>query len=179
MSEQGLDFRCDVLKFLIIFVSKSISYRQKNPCLRSIDNAYLGRTPNLSSGENMSQYDLDVIVQKIQDRSPFELKDNNRSRQRVLKIIISKLYRSLDYKNEPRACREKVTQLLLFQGQFGKEEIDEIFKKAVQRSTEYSKEFLEQYPELARELSEGRTGEKKSGEKEVPEEIIYRFQNYA
>ncbi|MDD4332436.1 MAG: hypothetical protein PHU28_09025, partial [Methanosarcinaceae archaeon] len=97
---------------------------------------------------------------------------------RVLKIIISKLYRALDFENEPQASREKVIKLLLFHGQFSQEEIEEVFKKASRRSTNYSKEFLMQYPELVR-LSKSSLEEKKKKGEEVPEEIIYRFPNYA
>lgn len=125
----------------------------------------------------MSQYDLDVIVQKIQDKSSFEFKDNKRSRPRTLKIVLVRLYDSLDYENKPQACREKVTQLLLFHGQFSKEEINQIFEDAVRRTTSYSKEFLEQYPELT-QLSESSIEKMKNNGEEVPEEITYRFPSY-
>ena len=130
----------------------------------------------------MSQYDLDVIIQKIQDKSPFEHKENKRSRPRTLKIVIAKLYYSQNYINEPQATRKKVTQLLLFHGQFGKEEIDEIFEQAVRRrTTDYSEEFLKLHPELAKgEASEGRdTADNEGMEEEKPEEIRYLFPHYA
>lgn len=125
----------------------------------------------------MTQYDLDVIVQKIQDKSPFEYKDNKRGKERTLKIVIVRLYESLDYENKPRACREKVTQLLLFHGQFSKEEINTIFEDAVRRTTSYSKEFLEQYPELT-QLSESSIEKMKKNGEEILEEITYRFPSY-
>ncbi len=130
----------------------------------------------------MSQYDLDVIIQKIQDKSPFEHKENKRSRPRTLKIVIAKLYYSQNYINEPQATRKKVTQLLLFHGQFGKEEIDEIFEQAVRRrTTDYSEEFLKLHPELTKgEASEGRVAaDNKVMEEEKPEEIRYLFPHYA
>lgn len=129
----------------------------------------------------MSQYDLDVIIQKIQDKSPFEHKDNVRSRPRTLKIIISRLYYSLSYTKEPQATREKVTKLLLYHGQFGKEEIDEIFEHASRRrTTDYSEEFLKQHPELVEtEASEGKGAPGEEGTGEKPEEIKYLFPRYA
>ena len=129
----------------------------------------------------MSQYDLDVIIQKIQDKSPFEHKDNVRSRPRTLKIIISRLYYSLSYTKKPQATREKVTKLLLYHGQFSKEEIDKIFDHAARlRTTDYSDEFLKQHPELAEtKVSEvkGTPGNEETGEN--PEEIKYLFPRYA
>ncbi|AAM31116.1 hypothetical protein [Methanosarcina mazei] len=98
----------------------------------------------------ISQYELSELIKKIKEKSPFECKENPRSRPRALKIIISKLYYSLDYKNEPQATREKVTQMLLYHGQFSREEIDEAFRMASRETTDYSIEFLKQHPELAR-----------------------------
>lgn len=89
----------------------------------------------------MSQYDLNEIIKKIKDKSPFELKSNKRSRTWSLRVIISKLYYSLDFKNEPQATRQKVTQLLLYHGQFNREEIDEMFQLSAKETTEYSMEF--------------------------------------
>jgi len=97
-----------------------------------------------------SQYDLNEIIQKIKTRSPFEVKDNERSRPSSLRVIISKLFYSLDYEKEPQATREKVTQLLLYHGQFSKEEIDEIFRLSAKETTAYSMEFLKQHPEVAK-----------------------------
>lgn len=130
----------------------------------------------------MSQYDLDVIIKKIQDKSPFEHKENKRSRPRTLKIIISRLYYSQSYTKEPQATREKVTQLLLDHGQFSKEEIDKIFEHASRRqTTDYSEEFLKLHPELAKaKASEGRgAADNKGIEEENPEEITYLFPRYA
>lgn len=130
---------------------------------------------------NTSQYDLNEIIEKIKDRSPFELKDNERSRIWSLRVIISKLYYSLDYENEPQATRKKVTQLLLYHGQFSKEEIDEAFQASAKETTEYSIEFLKQHPEVAqaealksKELSEEIEGEKE----ERIKEIKYIFPRY-
>ncbi len=98
---------------------------------------------------NTSQYDLNEIIKKIKDRIPFELKDNERSRTWSLRVIVSKLYYSLDYENEPQATRQKVTQLLLYHGQFTREEIDEIFLLSAKETTTYSMEFLKLHPEVA------------------------------
>ncbi|AKB26606.1 hypothetical protein MSMTP_3137 [Methanosarcina sp. MTP4] len=130
----------------------------------------------------MTQYDLDVIIQKIQDKSPFEHKDNKKSRPRTLKIIISRLYYSQSYTKEPQATREKVTQLLLDHGQFSKEEIDEIFKQGSRRqTTDYSEEFLNQHPELVKPEGSKDKGapDNKGIEEEKPEEIKYLFPRYA
>ncbi len=96
-----------------------------------------------------SQYDLNEIIEKIKNKSPFELKDNERSRTWTLRVIISKLYYSLDYENEPQATRQKVTGLLLYHGQFSRKEIDEMFQLSVKETTQYSIEFLKQHPEIA------------------------------
>ncbi len=129
----------------------------------------------------MSQYDLDVIIQKIQDKSPFEHKDNIKSRARTLKIVISRLYYSLKYTKEPQETREKVTQLLLHHGQFSKEEIDKLFEHVSRRqTTDYSEEFLKQHPELTKaEGSEGKEAPDNKGiGEEKPEEIKYIFPRY-
>jgi hypothetical protein len=96
-----------------------------------------------------SQYDLSEIIEKIKNKSPFELKDNERSQTWTLRVIISKLYYSLDYKNEPQAARQKVTELLLYHGQFSRKEIDEMFQLSAKETTQYSMEFLKQHPEIA------------------------------
>lgn len=96
-----------------------------------------------------SQYDLNEIIEKIKNKSPFELKDNERSRTWTLRVIISKLYYSLDYENEPQATRQKVTELLLYHGQFSRKKIDEMFQLSVKETTQYSIEFLKQHPEIA------------------------------
>ncbi len=130
---------------------------------------------------NTSQYDLNEIIEKIKDRSPFELKDNERSRIWSLRVIISKLYYSLDYENEPQATRQRVTQLLLYHGQFSKEEIDEIFQLSAKETTEYSMEFLKQHPEVAQAeaLKSKEFPEEIEGEKEERiKEIKYIFPRY-
>lgn len=96
-----------------------------------------------------SQYDLSEIIEKIKNKIPFELKDNERSRTWTLRVIISKLYYSLDYENEPQATRQKVTELLLYHGQFSRKEIDEMFQLSVKETTQYSMEFLKQHPEIS------------------------------
>jgi hypothetical protein len=121
------------------------------------------------------------MIQKIKQKSPFELKDNERSRSWSLRVIISKLFYSLDYENEPQATREKVTQLLLYHGQFSKEEIDETFQSSAKKTTNYSREFLKQNPEVA--MAEARRSkefpdedDREGGER--PKEIKYIFPHY-
>ncbi len=129
----------------------------------------------------MSQYELDVIIQKIQDKSPFEHKDNIKSRTRTLKIIISRLYYSMNYTKEPQATREKVTKLLLYHGQFSKEEMDKLFDHVSRRqTTDYSEEFLKQHPELVKpEGSKGKGAPDNKGiQEEKTEEIKYIFPHY-
>ncbi|MDR7666105.1 hypothetical protein RG963_10040 [Methanosarcina sp. Z-7115] len=130
---------------------------------------------------NTSQYDLNEIIQKIKNKSPFELKDNERSRSWSLRVIISKLYYSLDYEKEPQATRQKVIQLLFYHGQFSREEIDEIFQSSAKETTDYSMEFLKQHPQVAKAEAlkskefpdeiEGKEGEKLK-------EIKYIFPHY-
>lgn len=131
---------------------------------------------------SISQYDLNEIIQKIKQKSPFELKDNERSRSWSLRVIISKLFYSLDFENEPQETRNKVTQLLLYHGQFSKEEIDEIFQSSAKETTAYSLEFLKKHPEIAiaeagksKEFPDEDEGE----EGEKPREIKYIFPRYA
>lgn len=121
------------------------------------------------------------MIQKIKQKSPFELKDNERSRSWSLRVIISKLFYSLDYENEPQATREKVTQLLLYHGQFSREEIDETFQSSAKGTTNYSREFLKRHPEVAmvearrnKEFPEENEGE----EGERLKEIKYVFPHY-
>jgi hypothetical protein len=74
-----------------------------------------------------------------------------------------------------------VTQLLLYHGQFSKDEIDETFQFASRRTTDYSKEFLEMHPEII-ETAPKRSGTEKETEKEEKEkleEIKYVFPIYA
>jgi len=92
---------------------------------------------------------MNEMIEKIKDKSPFELKDKKRSRIWSLRVIVSKLYYSLDYENGPQATRQKVTQLLLYHGQFSKEEIDKTFQASTKETTVYSIEFLKQHPEVA------------------------------
>ena len=130
---------------------------------------------------NTSQYDLNEIIKKITDRSPFELKDNERSRSWSLRVIISKLYYSLNYVEEPQATRQKVTQLLLYHGQFSREEIDEIFRLSEKETTEYSMEFLKQHPEVAKAealKSKEFPDEIEGEEGEKLKEIKYIFPHY-
>lgn len=130
---------------------------------------------------SISQYDLNEIIQKIKQKNPFEIKDNERSRPWSLRVIISKLFYSLDYENEPQETRKKVTQLLLYHGQFSREEIDETFQSSAKETTNYSLEFLKQHPEVA--MSEaGRNKEfpeeDEEQEGERPKEIKYIFPHY-
>jgi hypothetical protein len=129
----------------------------------------------------MTQYDLDEMIQKIQNKSPFELKDSERSRPASLRVIISKLYYALDYEKEPQATRQKVTQLLLYHGQFSKEEIDEIFQSSAKETTAYSLEFLKQHPEVAKAeaLKSKEFPDELEGEGgERPKETKYIFPHY-
>jgi hypothetical protein len=120
------------------------------------------------------------MIQKIKQKSPFELKDNERSRSWSLRVIISKLFYSLDYENEPQETRNKVTQLLLYHGQFSREEIDEIFQSSAKETTNYSREFLKQHPEVA--MAEAKRNkefpEEDEGQEERPKEIKYIFPHY-
>jgi len=129
----------------------------------------------------MTQYDLDELIQKIKNKSPFDLKDSERSRPTSLRVIISKLYYSLDYENEPQATRQKVTQLLLYHGQFSREEIDEVFRSSAKETTAYSMEFLKQHPEVAKveALKSKEFPDETEGEEgEIPKEIKYIFPHY-
>lgn len=129
---------------------------------------------------NISQYELSVIIQKIKEKRPFDFKENPRSKDRALRVIVSKLYYSLDYKNEPQATREKITQLLLYHGQFSREEIDETFKTSSRKTTDYSIEFLKQHPEIAK--AEARKSkefhDEEDEESEKPTETKYVFPHY-
>lgn len=121
------------------------------------------------------------MIQKIKQKSPFEIKDNERSRSWSLRVIISKLFYSLDYDNEPQETRNKVTQLLLYHGQFSREEIDEIFQSSAKETTNYSREFLKQHPEVAmteatRNKEFPEEDEEQEGER--PKEIKYIFPHY-
>lgn len=129
----------------------------------------------------MTQYDLDEMIQKINNKSPFELKGSERSRPASLRVIVSKLYYALDYEKEPQATRQKVTQLLLYHGQFSREEIDEIFQSSAKETTAYSMEFLKQHPEVAEaEALKSKEfpdeAEEEKGEKS--KEIKYIFPHY-
>lgn len=127
----------------------------------------------------MSQFELNEIIQKIKDKSPFELKNNEKSRPWSLRVIISKLYYSLDYKKEPQATRQKVTQLLLYHGQFSKEEIDGVFESSAKETTQYSMEFLKQHPEIAQaEALKNKEFPDENEQGEKPKEIKYIFPHY-
>lgn len=128
-----------------------------------------------------SQYDLSEIIEKIKNKIPFELKDNERSRTWTLRVIISKLYYSLDYENEPQATRQKVTELLLYHGQFSRKEIDEMFQLSVKETTQYSMEFLKQHPEISQAevlKSKEFPDEIEEEEGERLKEIKYIFPHY-
>ncbi len=129
----------------------------------------------------MSQYDLNEIIQKIKEKSPFDFKEAHEGKARALRVIISKLFYSLDYKNEPQETRNKVTQLLIYHGQFSKEEIDKIFQSSAKETTDYSMEFLKNHPEIA--IAEARKSkefpDEDEGEGEKPREIKYIFPHYA
>ncbi|KKG11515.1 hypothetical protein EO92_11200 [Methanosarcina sp. 2.H.A.1B.4] len=131
---------------------------------------------------SMSQYDLNEIIQKIKEKSPFDFKESHQGKPRALRIIVSKLHYSLDYENEPQATREKITQLLLYHGQFSREEIDAIFQSSAKETTAYSREFLKKHPEVA--IAEARKSkefpdEDEGEEGEKPREIKYIFPHYA
>ena len=128
----------------------------------------------------MSQYDLNEIIKKIKEKSPFDFKESHRGKPRALRVIVSKLYYSLEYEKEPQATREKITQLLLFHGQFSREEIDETFKSSSRETTEYSIEFLKQHPELARAEARKSNEFPDEGDEEMekPIEIKYIFPHY-
>ena len=131
---------------------------------------------------NTSQYDLNEIIDKIKTKAPFALKDNEKSRPRSLRVIISKLYYSLDYENEPQATKEKVTQILLYHGQFSKEEIDNIFQSSAKETTVYSIEFLKRHPEIAKAealKSKEFPDEAEEEEGERIKEIKYIFPHYS
>ncbi|WP_048143759.1 hypothetical protein [Methanosarcina horonobensis] len=133
----------------------------------------------------ISQYDLNEIIQKIKEKSPFDFKEAHRGKARALRVIVSKLYYSLDYKNEPQATREKITQLLLYHGQFSREEIDETFRASSRETTDYSIEFLKQHPELARsearktkEFPDEEDEKLEIEELEKPKDTKYIFPHY-
>jgi hypothetical protein len=131
---------------------------------------------------NTSQYELNEIIEKIKNKSPFELKDKKRSRIWSLRVIVSKLYYSLDYENEPQTTREKVTQLLLYHGQFREEEIDKTFQSAATETTEYSIEFLKRHPEIAQAealKSKEFPDEGEGEEEERIKEIKYNLPRYS
>jgi len=142
-------------------------------------NPYLAYKTNYAGVLNMSQYDMNEIIQKIKNQSPFDLKDNERSRPSSLRVLISKLFYSLDYEKAPQASRQKVTQLLLYHGQFSREEIDEIFQLSAKETTAYSLEFLKQNPEIAKaEALKSKEFPDEGAEGEIPKEIKYIFPHY-
>ncbi len=128
---------------------------------------------------NTSQYELNEIIEKIKNKVPFELKNKKRSRIWSLRVIVSKLYYSLDYENEPQATRQKVTQLLLYHGQFSKEEIDNTFQAAASETTDYSIEFMKQHPEVAQaETLESKEFPEEGEEEERVKETKYNLPRY-
>jgi hypothetical protein len=127
---------------------------------------------------NTSQYELNEMIEKIKNKSPFELKDKKRSRIWSLRVIVSKLYYSLDFENEPQTTRQKVTQLLLYHGQFSKEEIDKTFQASANETTDYSIEFLKHHPEVAQAEARESKEFRGEGEEERIKEIKYNLPRY-
>ncbi|MGV8076836.1 MAG: hypothetical protein ACP5N0_06030 [Methanosarcina sp.] len=127
-----------------------------------------------------SQYDLNEIIQKVKSKSPFEIKDNERNRPWSLRVIVSKLYYSLNYENEPQASRQKVTQILLYHGQFSREEIEKTFQSSAKETTDYSIEFLKQNPEVAKAeaLKSKEFPDETEEEGEKLKEVKYIFPHY-
>lgn len=125
---------------------------------------------------NTSQYELTEIIEKIKNKVPFELKNKKRSRIWSLRVVVSKLYYSLDYEDEPQATRQKVTQLLLYHGQFSKEEIDNTFQAAASETTDYSIEFMKQHPEVAQ--AETLKGKEFPEEEDRVKETKYNLPHY-
>lgn len=147
--------------------------------LRKGLKAFICLQAKFNRGANITQYDLNEIIRKIKDKEPFQLKNNERSRVWSLRVIISKLYYSLDYENEPQATRQKVTQLLLYHGQFSREEIDEIFQLSAKETTEYSTEFLKQHPEVVQaEALKSNELLEETREEEKLKETKYIFPHY-
>ena len=82
-------------------------------------------------------------------------------------------------KKRLRPTRQKVTQLLLYHGQFSREEIDEIFQLSAKETTAYSMEFLKQNPEIAKaEALKSKEFPDEGAEGEIPKEIKYIFPHY-
>lgn len=138
------------LLYLNLLLSVEVTFRHSIQSRILFKNFYLVCKPISEGVLNISQYDLNEIIQKIKEKSPFDFKEEHRGKTRAIRVVVSKLYYSLDYKNEPQATREKVTQLLLYHGQFSRDEIDEIFRASSRETTDYSIEFLKQNPEIAK-----------------------------
>jgi Zn-finger nucleic acid-binding protein len=137
---------------------------------------------NFCRGVTTSQYELNEIITKIKNKSPFEIKNHERGRIWSLRVIASKLYYSLDYEKEPQATRQKVTQLLLYHGQFSREEIDKMFESSAKETTDYSIEFLKLHPDVAKNealKSKEFPDETEREEGEKLKETIYRFPHYS
>jgi hypothetical protein len=163
------------------YINFLLSLLTDNTFFRRDLRAFICLQAKFNRGANITQYDLNEIIRKIKDKEPFQLKNNKRSRVWSLRVIISKLYYSLDYENEPQATRQKVTQLLLYHGQFSREEIDEIFQLSAKETTEYSTEFLKQHPEVvqAEALKSNEFPDEVEGkEEERIKEIKYIFPHY-
>jgi hypothetical protein len=120
------------------------------------------------------------VKKKIRDSIEFEISEN--SKQQALELIIKMLFYPEGY-DKPQATREKITQQLIHYGQFGKEEINDVFNKnSVKRCCDFSPEFCLQYSdeELARSiLSDEEDEEGALNLKEVPlRETQYQFPIY-
>ena len=77
---------------------------------------------------------------------------------------------------------KKVTQILLYHGQFSKEEIDTIFQSSAKETTVYSIEFLKHHPEIAKAealKSKEFPDEAEEEEGERIKEIKYIFPHYS
>lgn len=98
------------------------------------------------------------IKKKIRDSIEFEISENNK--QQALELIIKMLFYPEGY-DKPQATRKKITQQLIQHGQFGKEEINEVFNKnSVKKCCDFSPEFCLQYSdeELSRSLLRDEVG---------------------
>lgn len=166
-----------IILSLPYFIFYLILFTNSNFCRVDL-RAFICLQTKLHRVLNTRQYDLNEIIEKIKNKTPFELKDKKRSRIWSLRVIVSKLYYSLDYENEPQATRQKVTQLLLYHGQFSKDEIDKTFQSAATETTEYSIEFLKQHSEIAQAEALKSKEFPDEGEGERIKEIKYNLPRY-
>lgn len=92
------------------------------------------------------------ILRKIQEKSPFEIKnlrdDKHENKKLLLGFIIRTLYRLKEYDKAPNSSRKEVTKSLLEHGQFTGEEIENVFEEYSYESMYYSDEFFEEHPEI-------------------------------